>query len=95
MGDTLTISDNRTGRQYEVPIVDGTIRAIDLRQIKVDPDEFGMMTYDPAYQNTANCRSAITFIDGDRGILRYPRLPNRAACGSEHVCRDCLVADQR
>ena len=75
MGDTLTISDNRTGRQYEVPIVDGTIRAIDLRQIKVDPDEFGMMTYDPAYQNTANCRSAITFIDGDRGILRYRGYP--------------------
>ena len=75
MGDTLTITDNRTGKQYEVPIVDGTIRAIDLRKIKVDPDEFGMMTYDPAYLNTANCRSAITFIDGDKGILRYRGYP--------------------
>ena len=75
MGDTLTITDNRTGKQYEVPIVDGTIRAIDLRQIKVDPDEFGMMTYDPAYLNTASCRSAITFIDGDKGILRYRGYP--------------------
>ncbi|MXY25951.1 MAG: citrate synthase [Acidobacteria bacterium] len=75
MGDTLTITDNRTGKQYEVPIVDDTIRAIDLRKIKVDPGEFGMMTYDPAYLNTANCRSAITFIDGDRGILRYRGYP--------------------
>jgi citrate synthase len=75
MSDTLTITDNRTGRQYEIPIVDGTIRAIDLRQIKVDPDEFGMMSYDPAYLNTASCRSRITFIDGDRGILRYRGYP--------------------
>ena len=75
MGDTLTITDNRTGKQYEVPIVDDTIRAIDLRKIKVDPGEFGMMTYDPAYLNTANCRSAITFIDGDRGVLRYRGYP--------------------
>ena len=75
MSDTLTITDNRTGRQYEIPIVDGTIRAIDLRQIRVDPDEFGMMSYDPAYLNTASCRSRITFIDGDRGILRYRGYP--------------------
>ena len=75
MSDTLTITDDRTGRQYEIPIVDGTIRAIDLRQIKVDPDEFGMMSYDPAYLNTASCRSRITFIDGDRGILRYRGYP--------------------
>ena len=75
MSDTLTITDNRTGRQYEIPIVDGTIRAIDLRQIKVDPDEFGMLSYDPAYLNTASCRSRITFIDGDRGILRYRGYP--------------------
>ena len=75
MADTLTITDNRTGRQYEIPITDGTIRAIDLRQIKVDPDEFGMMTYDPAFQNTASCRSRITFIDGDKGILRYRGYP--------------------
>ena len=75
MSDTLTITDNRTGKQYEIPIVDGTIRAIDLRQIKVVPDEFGMMSYDPAFLNTASCRSRITFIDGDRGILRYRGYP--------------------
>ena len=75
MPDTLTITDNRTGKQYEVPITDGTIRAIDLRQIRVDPDEFGMMLYDPAFLNTASCRSAITFIDGDKGILRYRGYP--------------------
>ena len=69
MGDTLTITDNRTGKQYELPITDGTIRAADLRQIKVNEDEFGMMSYDPAFLNTANCRSRITFIDGDQGIL--------------------------
>jgi len=75
MGDTLTITDNRTGKQYELPITDGTIRAADLRQIKVNEDEFGMMSYDPAFLNTANCRSRITFIDGDRGILRYRGYP--------------------
>ena len=75
MADTLTITDNRTGKQYEVPITDGTIRALDLRQIKVDADEFGLMTYDPAFQNTASCRSGITFIDGDKGILRYRGYP--------------------
>ena len=75
MADTLTITDNRTGRQYEVPITDGTIRAIDLRQIKVEADEFGMLSYDPAFLNTANCRSSITFIDGDEGILRYRGYP--------------------
>ncbi|HNY40647.1 MAG TPA: citrate/2-methylcitrate synthase, partial [Bryobacteraceae bacterium] len=71
----LTITDHRTGAQYEVPIVDGNIRATDLRKIKVTPGEFGMMTYDPAYLNTAWCRSAITFIDGDKGILRYRGYP--------------------
>ena len=75
MADTLTITDNRTGTQYEVPITDGTIRALDLRQIKVDPNEFGLMTYDPAFQNTASCKSRITFIDGDKGILRYRGYP--------------------
>ena len=69
MADTLSITDNRTGRQYEVPVQDDTIRATDLRQIKVTPDEFGLMTYDPAYMNTAACRSSITYIDGDKGIL--------------------------
>ncbi|MDX2260372.1 MAG: citrate synthase [Gemmatimonadales bacterium] len=73
--DTLTITDNRTGKQYEVPVTDDTIRATDLRQIKVSADDFGMMTYDPAFMNTAACRSAITFIDGDKGILRYRGYP--------------------
>jgi citrate synthase len=73
--ETLTITDNRTGRTYEVPIEDGTIRAPALRDIKVDDDDFGLMTYDPAYMNTASCRSAITYIDGDRGILEYRGYP--------------------
>ncbi len=73
--DTLTITDNRTGKLYEVPITDDTIRALDLRQIKVKDDDFGMMTYDPAFMNTAACRSAITYIDGDRGLLRYRGYP--------------------
>jgi citrate synthase len=69
--DTLTVTDNRTGRTYELPVTDGTVRAMDLRQIKVDEDDFGLMAYDPAYTNTASCRSAITFIDGERGILQH------------------------
>src|SRR5580765_981880 len=75
MAETLTITDNRTGKQYEIPIQDGTIRAADLRKIKVTSDEFGMMTYDPAFMNTASCRSRITFIDGDQGILLYRGYP--------------------
>ena len=71
MADTLTVTDNRTGKSYEIPIQDGTIRAIDLRQIKVTADEFGLMTYDPAFTNTASCRSEITFIDGDEGVLEH------------------------
>jgi citrate synthase len=73
--DTLTLTDNRTGKQYEVPIQDGTIKASDLRQIKTGPDDFGLMSYDPAYMNTASCRSAIGYIDGDKGILRYCGYP--------------------
>jgi citrate synthase len=73
--DTLTITDNRTGRTYEIPIENETIRAADLRQIKVNPDDFGMMTYDPGYMNTAACRSSITFIDGDKGVLEYRGYP--------------------
>ena len=75
MPDTLSIIDNRTGKRYEVPIKDGTIRAMDLRQIKASDDDFGLMTYDPAFTNTASCRSAITYIDGDQGILRYRGYP--------------------
>src|SRR5216684_154508 len=73
--DTLTVVDNRTGSSFELPIQDGTIRAADLRQIKTSPDDFGLMSYDPAFMNTAACRSSITFIDGDRGILRYRGYP--------------------
>src|ERR1700739_3653413 len=69
--DTLSITDNRTGKSYEVPIKHDTIRALDLRAIKVHADDFGMMSYDPAFNNTALCQSKITFIDGDKGILRY------------------------
>ena len=75
MADTLTITDNRTGKQYEIPIAEGTIKAADLKQIKVADDDFGLMAYDPAFLNTASCRSAITFIDGDKGILRYRGFP--------------------
>ncbi len=75
MADTLTITDNRTGKQYEIPVTNGNIRALDLRQIKVDPDEFGMLSYDPAFLNTASCQSRITYIDGDKGILRYRGYP--------------------
>jgi citrate synthase len=69
--DTLSVTDNRTGRQYELPIKNDTIRALDLRPIKVNTDDFGMMGYDPAFTNTASCSSKITYIDGDKGILRY------------------------
>src|SRR4051812_42657928 len=75
MSDTLTITDNRTGKQYEIPIEKDTISAMDLRKIKVANDDFGLMTYDPAFMNTASCKSRITFIDGDKGILRYRGYP--------------------
>ncbi len=75
MSDTLTIIDNRTGRQYEIPIQDGAIRAMDLRQIKTGPDDFGLLSYDPGFTNTAACRSRITYIDGERGILLYRGYP--------------------
>jgi citrate synthase len=73
--DSLTITDNRTGQSYEVPIENGTIKAIDLRKIKTDEKDFGLMTYDPAYTNTASCRSRVTYIDGDAGILNYRGYP--------------------
>ncbi len=73
--DTLSITDKRTGKTYEIPITNGTIRTMDLRQIKLSDDDFGLMGYDPAFTNTASCRSAVTFIDGDRGILRYRGYP--------------------
>jgi len=72
---TLSVTDSRTGQTYEFPITDGTIRATDLRQIKASDDDFGLMTYDPAFMNTASCRSAITYLDGDAGVLRYRGYP--------------------
>jgi citrate synthase len=73
--DTLTVTDNRTGQSYEVPITDGTVRAMDFRQIKTSDDDFGLMTYDPAFTNTASCRSAITYLDGEKGVLEYRGYP--------------------
>ena len=73
--NTLTITDNRTNQVYTLPVENGTIRAMDLRQIKASPEDFGLMTYDPAFLNTASCHSSVTFIDGDRGILRYRGYP--------------------
>ena len=75
MADTLTVTDNRTGKTYELPITDGTVRATDLRKIRTGADDFGLTTYDPAFLNTASCRSAITYIDGDQGILEYRGYP--------------------
>ncbi len=72
---SITLTDNRTGRVYELPIKEGAIHATDLRQVKTAPDDFGLMTYDPAFMNTASCRSSITYIDGDRGILLYRGYP--------------------
>src|ERR1700719_3940192 len=74
--NSISIVDNRTGKQYEFPIEEGgVVRATQFREIKVSPDDFGLMTYDPAFTNTASCRSKITFIDGDKGILRYRGYP--------------------
>ena len=73
--ETLSVTDNRTGKTYEIPIEDGTIRAPALRDIKVDDDDFGLMTYDPGFSNTASCRSAITYIDGEKGILQHRGIP--------------------
>jgi citrate synthase len=78
--ETLAVTDNRTGESYELPITDGTVRAMDLRQIKVDDDDFGLMAYDPAFTNTASCRSAITYIDGDAGILQHRGYPIEELC---------------
>src|SRR3954469_9701599 len=78
--DTLTVTDNRTGKTYELEITDGTVKGMDLRQIKVDKDDFGLMSYDPAYTNTASCRSAITYIDGEAGVLEYRGYPIEQLC---------------
>jgi citrate synthase len=78
--DTLTVTDNRTGERYDIEITDGTVRAMDFRQIKVAEDDFGLMTYDPAFTNTASCRSAVCFIDGDAGVLEYRGYPIEQLC---------------
>ncbi|HME02447.1 MAG TPA: citrate synthase [Solirubrobacteraceae bacterium] len=78
--ETLTVTDNRTGKTYELPITDGTVRAMDLRQIRTDDQDFGLMAYDPAYTNTASCRSAITYIDGEAGILQHRGYPIEQLC---------------
>src|SRR3984893_15293409 len=78
--ETLTVTDNRTGETYELPISDGTVRAMDLRQVKTDDEDFGLMAYDPAYTNTASCRSAITYIDGAAGVLQHRGYPIEQLC---------------
>jgi citrate synthase len=79
-GASLSVTDNRTGQTYELEVTDGTIRAMDLRQIKVSEDDFGLMAYDPAFTNTASCRSAITYIDGEAGILQHRGIPIEQLC---------------
>ncbi|MGH2990953.1 MAG: citrate synthase [Solirubrobacterales bacterium] len=79
-GDSLTITDNRTGETYEVEVTDGTVKAMDLRQVKVSEDDFGLMSYDPAFTNTASCRSGITYIDGDAGVLQHRGIPIEQLC---------------
>jgi citrate synthase len=92
--DTLTVIDNRTGRTCEIPIENGTIRALDLRQLKVAADDFGLMTYDPAFTNTASCKSRITFIDGDKGILNYRGYPiEQLAENSSYLEAAYLILD--
>jgi citrate synthase len=78
--DTLSVTDNRTGDAYEIEITDGTVKAMDFRQIKVSEDDFGLMTYDPAFTNTASCRSAITYIDGEAGVLEHRGYPIEQLC---------------
>src|SRR5271167_1557641 len=73
--ELLSIVDKRTKVNYDIPLYKGSVRAMDLRQIKTGPEDFGVMSYDPAFMNTASCQSAITFIDGDKGILRYRGYP--------------------
>ena len=82
--ESLAVTDNRTGESYEIEINDGTVRAMDFRQIKVDDDDFGLMTYDPGYSNTASCRSAITYIDGEKGILEHRGIPIEQLCEHSH-----------
>src|SRR3978361_256248 len=90
--ETLSIRDNRTGRDFEIPITDGTIRAGDLKQIAVD-GEPGLATYDPGFVNTASCRSSVTYIDGDAGILEYRGYPiEQLAASSTYLQGGCLLS---
>ena len=91
MDPTLKLTDSRTGKSYDIPIRNSTVRAMDLRQIKEDPEEFGMMTYDPGYTNTASCTSRITFIDGDKGILRYRGYPIEKLAGNCTYTEVCYL----
>ena len=93
--DSLTITDNRTGKTYEVPIEDGTVRATALRDIKVNESDFGVMSYDPAFMNTASCRSAITFLDGDAGVLEYRGYPIEQLAEHSTLPRSGLSARTR
>ena len=93
--ESLTVTDNRTGKTYELPIEDGTVRGMDLRQIKVNEDDFGMMSYDPAFTNTASCRSSITYIDGDAGILEHRGYSIEQLCEKLDLPRGRLPADLR
>jgi citrate synthase len=87
MQESLTITDNRTNIRYEVPLHNGTLRTMDLRKIQTGPEDFGLMGYDPAFMNTASCQSAITFIDGEKGILRY------RGYGIEHLAEKCTFLE--
>src|ERR671920_2273552 len=78
--DSLSVTDNRTGESYELEITDGTVKAMDFRQMKASEDDFGLMTYDPAFTNTAACRSSITYIDGEAGILEHRGYPIEELC---------------
>src|SRR5256885_12194768 len=85
--ETLSVTDNRTGETFELEITDGTVRAMDFRQMKASEDDFGLMTYDPAFTNTAACRSAITYIDGEAGVLQHPGISIEQLCerSEEHT----------
>src|SRR6266581_3040572 len=78
--ETLSVTDNRTGQTYDIEITDGTVRAMDFRQIKVSEDDFGLMTFDPGFSNTAHCRSSICYIDGEQGVLEYRGIPIEQLC---------------
>jgi citrate synthase len=89
--DTLTITDNRTGKTYEIPIEHGAIRGMDLRQIKVAEEDFGLLSYDPAFMNTASCKSTITFIDGEKGVLRYRGYPIEQLAERSHFLETAFL----